>query len=145
MIKNEIQALVTFHDPCYLGRANNIYDAPRELLQLIPGIDLLEMSHSREMSLCCGGGGGGMWLDGFRWEKANARISEWRMREAVTALGRTNEDQVEHENGTARILTVACPYEPSRFADATKTVAGAEGIEVLEITELLAEAIGIQE
>ncbi len=86
-----------------------------------------------------------MWLDGFRWEKANARISEWRMREAVVTLGRANEDQVENGNGTVRILTVACPYEPSRFADATKTVVCAEGIDVLEIAELLAKAIGVEE
>jgi Fe-S oxidoreductase len=145
LIENEVQATVTFHDPCYLGRANDIYEAPRELLQLIPGVKLQEMSHSREMSLCCGGGGGGMWLDGFRWEKASARISEWRMREAVSALGPANGDLAENGNGAVRILSVACPYEPSRFADAAKTVGGAEGIEVLELAELLAKAIGVEE
>jgi hypothetical protein len=78
-----------------------------------------------------------MWLDGFRWEKAEARISEWRVREAVSALGTS-------ENGkTARILSVACPYEPPRFDDAIKTVPGAEGILVKDIAELLAESMGI--
>jgi Fe-S oxidoreductase len=145
LIQNEINAYVTYHDPCYLGRANGIYDAPRKLLQMIPGIELLEMSHNREVSLCCGGGGGGMWLDGFRWEKAKARISEWRVREAVTALGKTAEAQPSDTDERMHILSVACPYEPSRFSDATKTVPGAEGILVKEIAELLAEAIGAEE
>lgn len=144
LIKHEINASVTYHDPCYLGRANGIYDAPRQLLQMIPGIELLEMSHNKELSLCCGGGGGGMWLDGFRWEKAKARISEWRVREAVAALGKPNGDLPVESNGHVRILSVACPYEPSRFSDATKSVPGAEGIAVMEIAELLAEAIGVE-
>lgn len=145
LITNEVKATVTFHDPCYLGRANSIYEAPRELLGMIPGVELQEMSHNREVSLCCGGGGGGMWLDGFRWEKANARISEWRMREAVAALGTTGSNGHESGNGHKHILALACPYEPSRFGDATKTVPGAEGIEVKELAELLAEAIGVEE
>lgn len=145
LIKNEIPASLTFHDPCYLGRANGIYEAPRDLLRMIPGIEILEMSHNKEISLCCGGGGGGMWLDGFRWEKANARISEWRVREAVSALGDAVSNPADSRNGHMRILSVACPYEPSRFSDATKTVPGAEGIEVKEITELLAEAMGVEE
>jgi Fe-S oxidoreductase len=145
MIRHEIQAFVTYHDPCYLGRANDIYEAPRDLLSMIPGIELLEMSHSQETSLCCGGGGGGMWLDGFRWDKAEVRISEWRVREAVSALGKKNLEDPAATNGHRRILTVACPYEPSRFGDAIKTVPGAEGILVKDITELLAEAIGVEE
>jgi Fe-S oxidoreductase len=137
LLKQNIDATIAYHDPCYLGRANDIYDEPRQLLQTIPGVEIVEMSHHRENSLCCGGGGGGMWLDGFRWEKAEARISEWRVREAVSALGTS-------ENGkTARILSVACPYEPPRFDDAIKTVPGAEGILVKDIAELLAESMGI--
>jgi Fe-S oxidoreductase len=139
LLKKPIEAAVAYHDPCYLGRANEIYDEPRQLLESIPGVELVEMSHNRANSLCCGGGGGGMWLDGFRWEKAEARLSEWRVREAVTALG-----SEPSENGDkGRILTVACPYEPSRFEDATKTVPGGEGLIVKDIAELLAEAMGV--
>ncbi|GAH06995.1 unnamed protein product, partial [marine sediment metagenome] len=54
---------VTYHDPCYLGRHNNIYDEPRQILRSIPGLELVEMPDSRQKSLCCGGGGGGIWLD----------------------------------------------------------------------------------
>jgi len=125
---------VTYHDPCYLGRANDIYDEPRQLLQSIPGVELVEMSHHRANGLCCGGGGGGMWLDGFRWEKAKARISEWRVREAVSALGAPESG----ENGQkARILAVACPYEPPRFEDATKTVPGAESMKGILLDYLM--------
>jgi Fe-S oxidoreductase len=126
-LKGNGEVKVTFHDPCYLGRANEIYDQPRSLLEAIPGLELVEMSHSRTNSLCCGGGGGGMWLDGFQWEKAHARLSEWRVKEAV----RTGAD----------VLAVACPYEPPRFEDATKMIDGAEDLVVKDIVELLAEAL----
>jgi Fe-S oxidoreductase len=140
LLKKNIDANVVFHDPCYLGRANDIYEEPRQLLQSIPGVELVEMSHTRENSLCCGGGGGGMWLDGFRWEKAEVRISEWRVREAVSALG---EAEAAGVGGKARILAVACPYEVPRFEDAIKNIPGAKGIIVKDIAELLAESMGV--
>jgi Fe-S oxidoreductase len=127
LLKENGSARVTYHDPCYLGRANDIYDEPRALIQAIPGIDFVEMSHTRSNSLCCGGGGGGMWLDGFQWEKAQTRISEWRVKEAVLA--------------EAEVLAIACPYEAPRFEDATKTVKGAESLVVKDIVELLSEAL----
>lgn len=129
MLKKEVKAKVAFHDPCYLGRVNGIFDQPRDLLTAIPGVELVEMSHQRLNSLCCGGGGGGMWLDGFQWEKAHTRLSEWRVREAVVA--------------GADILAVACPYEPPRFEDAAKTVPNAGNLKVREIAELLAESMGL--
>ena len=140
LLKNSIDADVVFHDPCYLGRANDIYEEPRQLLQSIPGVELVEMSHCRGNSLCCGGGGGGMWLDGFRWEKAEARISEWRVREAVSALG---NQETTSKGGRARILAIACPYETPRFEDAIKSMPGAEGLIVKDIVELLAESMGV--
>ena len=127
LLKQEVKARVTFHDPCYLGRANGVYDEPRALLEAIPGVELVEMPHNRDTSLCCGGGGGGMWLDGFQWEKAHVRLSEWRVREALSA--------------GADILAVACPYEAPRFEDATKMVKGAGRLVVKDIIELLAEAM----
>jgi Fe-S oxidoreductase len=128
ILKNELKVKVAYHDPCYLGRVNQVFDEPRTLLKAIPGVELVEMSHQRLNSLCCGGGGGGMWLDGFQWEKAHTRLSEWRVREAVAA--------------NADILAVACPYEPPRFEDAIKTIQSASRLKIREIAELLAESMG---
>lgn len=129
LLKHELQAKVTFHDPCYLGRANGIFNEPRAIIGSIPGVEIVEMSHNHTNSLCCGGGGGGMWLDGFQWEKAHVRLSELRVREAIAV--------------SADILAVACPYETPRFEDATKTVEGATQLKVKDIAELLTEAMGI--
>lgn len=128
LLRQEIQAKATYHDPCYLGRANGIFEQPRALLEAIPGMQLVEMMHNHMNSLCCGGGGGGMWLDGFQWEKAHIRLSEWRVREAL--------------NAGAEILAVACPYEAPRFEDAGKTMPGASALKVRDIAELLAESMG---
>jgi Fe-S oxidoreductase len=128
LLRHSVKAKVTYHDPCYLGRANNIFEEPRRLLKAIPGVELVEMAHTQEISLCCGGGGGGMWLDGYTWEKAHVRLSEWRVREAVTA--------------GADILAIACPYEAPRFEDAAKMVEKASRLVVRDIAELLAESMG---
>lgn len=127
LLRRESKTKVTYHDACYLGRANGIFEQPRTLLGSIPGTSLVEMSHNRTNSLCCGGGGGGMWLDGFQWEKAHVRLSEWRVSEAMSA--------------GADVLAVACPYESPRFEDAAKTVPGAGNIRVRDLAELLAEAM----
>lgn len=128
-LKIPINKKVTFHDPCYLGRHNGEYEAPRKLLRAIPGIDLVEMGHCRETSYCCGGGGGGMWLDGTNRDHMSMRLSEKRVLEAI-------------EYG-ADILAVTCPYEVSRFEDAVKSTGNTGKLEVLDIAELLAQAAGL--
>jgi len=127
MLKREVKAKVVYHDACYLGRVNGIFEQPRALLQAIPGLELTEMAHNHSNSLCCGGGGGGMWLDGFQWEKVHVRLSDLRVQEAVAA--------------NAGTLAVACPYETPRFEDAAKTVPGASGLCVKDIAEILVEAV----
>jgi Fe-S oxidoreductase len=127
LLTRELKKTVTYHDPCYLGRVNGIYDAPRKLLQAIPGLKLVEMPHNRKNSLCCGGGGGGMWMDGFQWGKTHIRLSEWRVQEALLV--------------GADYLAIACPYEAPRFEDATKTVKQAEGLLVRDVIELLSDAM----
>jgi Fe-S oxidoreductase len=125
-LNHEINAIVTFHDPCYLGRHNGEYDAPRELLRAIPGLELVEMGRCRENGYCCGGGGGGMWLDSFTQEHTRMRLSERRVLEAV-------------EYG-ADILAVCCPFEVSRFEDAAKST-GNDQLKVLDILELLDQSM----
>ncbi len=126
-LTKRVDARVTFHDPCYLGRHNGEYDAPRTLIQAIPGVELVEMGRCKGNSYCCGGGGGGMWLDGFNANHLSERLSERRVREAA-------------ETG-AEILAVCCPYEVSRFEDAAKST-GNESLKVMDIAELLDLAIG---
>ncbi len=122
LLEESVEARVTFHDPCYLGRHNGEYDAPRELLRAIPGLELVEMGRCRENGYCCGGGGGGMWLDSFTQDHTRMRLSERRVLEAV-----------EYE---ADILAVCCPFEVSRFEDAAKST-GNDQLKVLDILELL--------
>lgn len=117
---------MTFHDPCYLGRHNGEYDAPRNLLKAIPGLNVIEMYRCKENGYCCGGGGGGMWLDSFTRDYTMERLSERRVREAV-------------EVG-AEILAVCCPYEVSRFEDAVKSTGNDGKLIVRDILELLDES-----
>ncbi|RMD96092.1 MAG: (Fe-S)-binding protein, partial [Calditrichaeota bacterium] len=126
--KNKLNYKVTFHDPCYLGRHNGEFEAPRKMLQAIPGVELIEMFRCRENSYCCGGGGGGMWLDGFMADHVSERLSERRVREAV-------------EVG-AEVLAVCCPYEVSRFEDAVKSTGNDGKLVVRDIIELVVEAMG---
>lgn len=119
---------VTFHDPCYLGRHNGEYEAPRQILQAIPGIELVEMGRCRQQSYCCGGGGGGMWLDGFMSDHVNERLSENRVKEAVST--------------GANVLAVCCPYEVSRFEDAVKSTGNEGKLLVKDIAELMDESMG---
>ncbi len=127
-LKNTLNYKVTFHDPCYLGRHNGEYEAPRQILNALPGVELIEMGRCREQSYCCGGGGGGMWLDGFMADHVSERLSENRIREAV-------------ETG-ADLLVVCCPYEVSRFEDAVKSTGNEGKLQVKDIAELIVEAMG---
>lgn len=114
---------VTYHDPCYLGRHNGIYDEPREVLKKVPGLELIEMTESREDSLCCGGGGGGIWMDVPKAE----RFSDIRLEQAI-------------EVG-AEVLVTACPYCITNFEDSRLTREDTEVIEIKDITEVIQEAI----
>lgn len=126
-LKKTLNYKVTFHDPCYLGRHNGEYDAPRRIIEALPGVEMTEMGRCKEQSYCCGGGGGGMWLDGFMSDHVKERLSENRVREAV-------------ETG-ADTLVVCCPYEVSRFEDAVKSTGNEGKLLVKDIAELIDEAM----
>ena len=127
LLTRKLNYTVTYHDSCCLGRQNEFYEAPRQLLQAIPGVKLVEMVHNRVNAICCGGGGGGMWLDTYFKAKGYERLSERRVKEAA-ATG-------------ADVLAVSCPYEVSRFEDALKVLGYDKRIIVRDVTELLAEAM----
>jgi Fe-S oxidoreductase len=114
---------VTYHDPCYLGRHNGIFDEPREVLKKIPGLELSEMAESRENSLCCGMGGGRIWLETPKSE----RFSILRLDQAI-GLG-------------AEVLATSCPYCISQFEDSRLTLKDSEIIQIKDITEILQEVV----
>jgi Fe-S oxidoreductase/nitrate reductase gamma subunit len=124
--ETSFEAKVTYHDPCYLGRHNRIFNAPRRILKAIPGLELVEMPHCRENSLCCGGGGGRMWQDEFDGE---IKMSEIRMREAA-------------DTG-AGILVTACPLCLIMLDDGRKTANLEDSINVLDLNEVVATALDL--
>jgi Fe-S oxidoreductase len=119
----EYMKKVTYHDPCYLGRHNDIYDEPREVLRNIPGLELIEMADSREESLCCGGGGGRIWMETAKGE----RFADLRVEQAVEA--------------GAEVLVTSCPYCITNFEDSRLTLEYSDVIEIKDITEIVQEAI----
>jgi Fe-S oxidoreductase len=122
--QNEVRKKVTYHDPCFLGKHNNIYDEPRHLLRSIPGLEFEDLDRSRERSVCCEGGGGRMWAEGTNIEE---RLAHQRVRDAVE-LG-------------AEVLAVACPFCLLTLEDAVKILGLDDRIQVMEIMELVAQAI----
>ena len=119
---NKLSKKVIYHDPCFLGKQNGVYDEPRKVIESLPGVELLEFDRSRERSLCCEGGGGRMWID-----IPGPRLAEARVKEAV--------------DSGAEILAVACPFCLSTFEDAVKTTGLEEEIQIKDIVELLSQAL----
>ncbi|GFO58099.1 electron transfer flavoprotein [Geomonas silvestris] len=113
---------VTYHDPCYLGRHNGVYDAPRTLIEKATGKPVKEMERNRENSFCCGAGGGRMWME----ELIGERINHARVDEALTQ--------------TPDTVCVACPYCLTMFEDGLKD-RGAEKVQVRDIAEVIAESL----
>jgi len=114
---------ITYHDPCYLGRHNGIYNEPREVLKKINGLKLIEMADSRVDSLCCGGGGGRIWVDTVKGE----RFSNLRVKQTI--------------DSGAEVLVTACPYCIINFEDSRLTLENSEVIEIKDITEIIQEVI----
>ena len=122
-ITGEYGKKVTYHDPCYLGRHNGIFDKPREVLNRVPGLELREMADSRENSLCCGGGGGRIWMETPKEE----RFSDLRVRQAVAA--------------GAEVLVTSCPYCITNFTDSSLDLDESEALQIKDLTEIIQEVI----
>jgi Fe-S oxidoreductase/nitrate reductase gamma subunit len=117
------RGLITYHDACYLGRYNNVYEIPRRILNYVPDLTLVEMLKNRERAFCCGAGGGHMWLEE---QKVGERINVMRTVQAL-ATG-------------ANIVATGCPYCLQMFQDGIKTKEAEETMKVMDIAEILAES-----
>lgn len=122
-LRGEFARKVTWHDPCYLGRHNGVYEEPREVLRRVPGLELSEMAESRANSLCCGGGGGRIWMETMKGE----RFCDLRVEQAVGA--------------GAEVLVTACPYCITNFEDSRLNLENSESLEIKDITEVIQEVI----
>ena len=122
-LTKEYEKKVTYHDPCYLGRHNDIYDEPRDVLKKIPGLELIEMADSRKDSLCCGGGGGRIWMD----TPMEERFSDLRLKQA-NAVG-------------AQVLVTSCPYCITNFEESRLNLEYDDVLTIKDITEIVNDVI----
>jgi Fe-S oxidoreductase len=123
VFKKEACSVITYHDPCYLGKHNQIFDPSRELLQMIPGVKLVEMKMTKDESLCCGGGGGRM----FTEVEEERRLSEIRIQQ-VLDVG-------------ADVLATACPWCYKMLQNAVQDLQLAHKVKVKDIAEILDESL----
>lgn len=123
--KNGVKGRVVYHDSCYLGRYNEIYESPREILRRIPGVELVEPEHwTRNKGLCCGAGGAQMWME----EQNKDRVNVKRTKQLL-------------ETG-AKTIATACPFCMTMLTDGIKDQEKEGEIQNLDIVELLAQACG---
>lgn len=123
----EIKERLTYHDSCYLGRYNGVFDPPREILHAIPGLELVEMARNRENGMCCGAGGGLMWTE----ETTGNRINVARTEQAI---------EVEPS-----MISSACPFCLTMLSDGTKAKEVDEDISTMDVAEILALSVFAEE
>jgi Fe-S oxidoreductase/nitrate reductase gamma subunit len=117
------QRKLTYHDPCYIGRYNGVYEEPRRVLTVLNSGGIVEMGRNRNKSFCCGGGGGRAWME----EKIGKRVNQTRMKEAL-------------DTG-AEVLAAACPFCITMFDDGIKGLEAEEKMQIEDIAEIVAQAI----
>jgi Fe-S oxidoreductase len=117
--KSGVDGPVVFHDPCYLGRYNNIYEKPRDIARCIPGVKLVEADRRERISFCCGGGGGRMWME----ENLGRRINAERCKQLL-------------ETG-AKTIATACPYCMIMLDDAVKDKGLQDKIKVMDLAQMV--------
>jgi len=126
-LKKAVSSLCTYHDSCFLGRYNDIYEQPRKVLSAVPGVRMVEMKRNLEKSFCCGAGGGRMWME----EDIGERINDMRTDQAIEAGAET--------------IAVACPFCLTMMADGIKDRAMEEKMKSLDIAEIVWDAMDLEE
>ncbi|WP_458411636.1 heterodisulfide reductase-related iron-sulfur binding cluster [Schinkia sp. CFF1] len=121
--KYELDETITFHDSCYLGRYNEIYEQPREILKAIPGVKLVEMERNRDTGMCCGAGGGLMWME----EHVGDRINVKRTEQALEV--------------NPSVISSGCPYCLTMLSDGTKAKEVEDKVKTYDVAELLEMAV----
>lgn len=121
--RHEVEERITYHDSCYLGRYNGVYEQPRNVLRAIKGVTLLEMERSRENGMCCGAGGGMMWME----ETAGKRVNLARTEQALATK--------------PTVISSACPYCLTMMEDGTKLLEAEEAVQTRDIAEILELAV----
>jgi Fe-S oxidoreductase len=129
-LERKLEGMVTYHDPCYLGRYNGVYEAPRRVLKAL-GFRLVEMPRNRARSYCCGAGGGRIWMEDQPGIKE--RPAESRVREAA----QLRSSELGTRSSAPTGLAVACPKDVAMFRDAVKTTDNEGKIVVKDIAELV--------
>jgi len=120
---HRIEETITYHDSCYLGRYNEVYEAPRSILKAIPGVKVVEMERNRETGMCCGAGGGLMWME----ETTGSRINVARTEQALAVK--------------PSIIGTGCPYCLTMISDGTKAKEVEEQVQTLDVTEILERSV----
>ena len=119
----KVDEKIAYHDSCYIGRYNDIYESPRDILRAIPGIEILEMERNRENSLCCGAGGGRMWMEEREGTRMNIARTEMALETNPTVIGSN------------------CPYCLTMISDGTKAKEVEEQVQTLDIAEIIEKSI----
>ncbi|WP_147802711.1 (Fe-S)-binding protein [Alkalicoccus halolimnae] len=120
---HEVNEQIVYHDSCYLGRYNDVYDPPREILKSIPGVELVEMERNRENGMCCGAGGGMMWME----EDTGTRVNVARTEQALAT--------------SSSMIGSACPYCLTMMSDGTKAKEVDEEVQTLDVAEILERSL----
>ncbi|WHX51279.1 (Fe-S)-binding protein [Paenibacillus woosongensis] len=121
--RHEVNERITYHDSCYLGRYNNVYEEPRAVLRAIPGVQLVEMERSRENGMCCGAGGGLMWME----ENSGKRVNVARTEQALKV--------------NPSLISTACPYCLTMLEDGTKLKEADDTVKTKDVAEILALSV----
>ncbi|WP_134702960.1 (Fe-S)-binding protein [Ammoniphilus sp. YIM 78166] len=119
----EVQEAIAYHDSCYIGRYNNIYDIPRQILQFIPGVNVLEMERNKQDAMCCGAGGGNMWMEETQGKRVNIERTEQALRLGPTTIGSN------------------CPYCLTMLSDGTKAKEVENQVKTLDIAEIVERSL----